>query len=41
MGLNSGIKNNIGVLTGLSRAEDFQGQNCILINDLTEIEVIG
>ena len=41
MGLNSGIKNNIGVLTGLSRAEDFKDSNCILINDLTEIEVIG
>jgi HAD superfamily hydrolase (TIGR01549 family) len=40
MGLNAGIKNNIGVLTGLSGAEDFQGQNCILINDLTEIEII-
>ncbi|MFC1745052.1 HAD family hydrolase [Candidatus Riflebacteria bacterium] len=39
MGLNAGINNNIGVLTGLSDREKFKAFDCSIIKDFTEIEI--
>ncbi len=39
MGINAGVKVNIGVMTGLSDENDFASLRCHFIRDLTEIEI--
>lgn len=41
MGLAAGIATNIGVLTGLSAREGFDGATCTLIEDLRSLQVRG
>jgi phosphoglycolate phosphatase len=39
MGLNSGIQNNIGILTGLSSREMFEPYGCVIAHNFDEIEI--
>jgi phosphoglycolate phosphatase len=39
MGLSANVGSNIGVLTGLSDAESFNDLNCIVIDDLSKVEI--
>lgn len=39
MGQNAGCTNNIAVLTGLSEQDVFNGMQCVVVSDLTQVEV--
>lgn len=39
MGLNAGVRNNIGVLTGLSTADMFMPYECAVVKDLTSLQI--
>jgi len=39
MGINSGVKHNIGVLTGLGELDDFTGLDCECIKSFEELKI--
>lgn len=41
MGINAGIKNNVGVLTGLASKESFEVYDCTVIDDMNRMELRG